>query len=239
MSMKLQVVDLSHWDPASDYEAVAAAGVIGVIYKSTQGTGYTDPTYKAQKKAALSAGLCWGSYHFGDCSDPEYQAENYLAFTKIEDNELFCLDFEDNQDCAMSINQAQTFIMTVEKALNRDGQCVFYSGNRVKDLLGTKKNAFLGERRLWLAQYGNTPQVQASWTETGYWLWQYSDGVYGPTPHEVDGVGPCDCNISAMSDADLCAQWATGSSTAPPEPPLATVRVIAPPGVKVIVQGGG
>jgi len=236
--MKLQVVDLSHWDPASDYEAVRAAGVSGVIYKSTQGTGYTDPTYYSQKKAALKAGLLWGSFHFGDCSDPEYQAENYVAFTKIGDGELFCLDFEDNQDCSMSINQAQTFILTVEKALNRDSQCVFYSGNRVKDLLGTKHNAFLGERRLWLAQYGNTPKVQASWSEKGYWLWQYTDGVYGPTPHEVDGIGPCDCNISAFSDADLAAQWATGSSTAPPEPPLATVRVIAPPGVKIVVQGG-
>jgi lysozyme len=61
MNMNYMVVDLSHYDPAHDYDAVKAAGVTGVIYKATQGQTYQDPTYPKQRRAALKAGLCWGA----------------------------------------------------------------------------------------------------------------------------------------------------------------------------------
>lgn len=226
--INLLVVDLSHWDPAKNYAQVKANGVVGVIYKSTQGTGYQDPTYKSQKKKALDAGLLWGSYHFGDDSDPDYQANNYISFTQPSADELICLDFEDNGSSSMGINQAQNFISAVESTLNRDQQCVFYSGNRVKDLLGSKRNAFLGARRLWLAQYGNTPVCQASWTT--YWLWQYTDGTYGPTPHTVDGcdAGGVDCNSYSGSSEQLISEWATGGQEIPPEPTPVQNTIVCP-----------
>ena len=51
------VVDLSHWDPADDYDAVKEDGIVGVIYKATEGQGYTDPTYVQQQNAAKMAEL--------------------------------------------------------------------------------------------------------------------------------------------------------------------------------------
>jgi lysozyme len=232
------VVDLSHYDPCNDYGKLAAAGIIGCIYKSTQGQSYTDPTYKAQRDSALAAGVLWGSYHFGDGSNPQGQVNNYLSFTDPQPDEIICLDFEDNGNNSMSIKQAQEFIDQAEQSLGRQNQAVFYSGNRAKDLLGSKVNAFLGARRLWLAQYGTNPVVQASWDS--YWLWQYTDGTSGPSPHTAPGCDPqIDCNSYDGSPEQLAAEWASGAGApvppAPVQPLVVTLTIDAPPGVTVNV----
>src|SRR5258708_426156 len=122
--INLLVVDLSHYDPASDYTAVKDCGIVGIIYKATQGQSYTDPTYQAQRAAAKNAGLKWGSYHFGDGSDSDGQVVNYLAFAQVEADELFCLDYEDNGNSTMGLEGARNFISGVESGLNRPGGCV-------------------------------------------------------------------------------------------------------------------
>ena len=244
MDINLLVVDLSHWDPAENYHQVAAAGVRGVIYKATQGTGYRDSTYAKQRQAALKAGLVWGAYHFGDASDPERQVENFLAYAQIDDQTLFSLDWEDNPNSQMKLEGARRFIDICEQKLGRPNQCVVYSGNTAKEALGNRNDAFFGARRLWLAQYSNKAVCQASWAS--YWLWQYSDGTYGPEPHTVDGcvVDGVDCNHYDGTGDELAAEWASGVP-APPPPPLPSELVVmitidVPVGVTVnVVQNPG
>ena len=232
-------VDLSHWDPADDYEAVAADGIEGVIFKATEGQSYTDPTYVSQQHAAKAAGLKWGSYHFADSSNTDGQVRNYLRFAAPDPDELFCLDWEDNGGNTMSASQAKDWITQVETALGRPGECVIYSGNTAKELIHGN-DPFFGSRRLWLAQYSSTPSWQQSWDT--YWLWQYTDGQYGPQPHSIDGVGPCDINSYAGTAEQLAAEWATGSAQPVPVPPdpapgdTVTVLITAPPGVSVKVR---
>src|SRR5258708_4393848 len=96
--IKAMVVDLSHWDPAQNYEEVADAGIVGVIYKATQGQSMTDATYVDQQKAAKAAGLRWGSYHFADGSNVDGQVANFMGFACPDPDELFALDWEDNPD---------------------------------------------------------------------------------------------------------------------------------------------
>jgi lysozyme len=232
------VIDLSHWDPADDYEAVKAEGIVGVIYKASEGQTYTDPTYVAQQRAAKAAGLKWGSYHFADASSVSGQIDNYLRFAAPDPDELFCCDWEDNPtgNGRMSVADCKTWITEVERALGREGQCVIYSGNTAKEQLGDKVDTFFGSRRLWLAQYSSTPAWQKSWH--GFWLWQFTDGEYGPTPHAIDGVGPCDVNsYNDGTPEQLVAEWATGSEDQPPAPapdqPVVNVLINAPPGVIV------
>jgi lysozyme len=233
------VIDLSHYDPANDYAKVKAAGIVGVIYKATQGTGYQDPTYDKQRSAALKAGLKWGAYHFGDGSDVKLQVANFLGFAQIDPETLFCLDFEPNSSSQMSLAQAKDFITQVENGLGRTAECVLYSGNQIKEQLGSKKDAWWGARRLWLAQYGTSPVVQASWKT--YWLWQYTDGTQGPKPHTVAGCdsGGVDCNSYSGTPEQLAAEWASGvPAPAPPPPPtnlIVTLTIDAPPGVTVNV----
>jgi lysozyme len=236
-------VDLSHHDPAEDYEAVKRDGIVGVVYKATEGGGYTDDTYVGQQAAAKAAGLLWGSFHFADGSSISKQIDNYLNFAAPDPDELFCLDWEDNPsgDGCMSLDDAKTWIAEVERELGRAGQCVLYSGNTAKDVLGDNVDEFLGARRLWLCQYGSTPSWQRSWDK--YWAWQFTDGVYGPSPHSIDGIGPCDINSYAGAAEQLVAEWATGSAEnyRPPQDivadtPVVNVLINAPEGVRVKVR---
>jgi lysozyme len=236
-------VDLSHWDPADDYNAVRSAGIVGVIYKATEGQGYMDDTYVQQQHAAKAAGLKWGSYHFADGSDVGGQISNYLAFAAPDPDELFCLDWEDNGGDTMSADDAKEWISKVEAALGRPGECVIYSGNTAKELIDGR-DPFFGARRLWLAQYGSEWETQESWSAP--WLWQYTDGVYGPTPHSISGIGPCDINSYDGPAKQLIEQWASGSAQPMPPPsprpqpkPAVTIDVAAPEGVRVRVLVNG
>lgn len=208
------VVDLSHWDPAYDYAAVREDGIAGVIYKATEGGNYTDPTYVEQQQMAKSYGLLWGGYHFADASDVLKQVDNFLRYCAPDPDELFCLDWEDNGGDKMSMNDVIVWIGEVEAALKREGQCVIYGGNTIKEALGDDVHPFFAERRLWLCHYADTPVVPASWDD--YWLWQYTDGIYGPTPHEIDGIGPCDINSFVGNAEKLADEWAGGRHAVPP-----------------------
>jgi len=232
------VVDLSHWDPADNYNAVADDGILGVIYKATEGQSYTDDTYVQQQHAAKAAGLKWGAYHFADASNVDGQVRNFMRFAAPDPDELFCLDWEDYGSNTMSAANVKNWITQVETALGRPGECVIYSGNTAKELINGR-DEFFGSRRLWLAQYGSSPSWQESW-ET-YWIWQFTDGFYGPSPHSIDGIGPCDINSYAGSAEQLIAEWASGSARPPsPIPPpsidYATVVIAAPPDIEVRVR---
>ena len=235
MTINPLVVDLSHYDPANNYAAVRRAGVVGCIYKCTQGTSYKDGTYVAQRNAALKAGLKWGAYHFADASDPQAQAANFLNTSKLTSDSLFCLDIEENGDSTVSEGQAETIVNAIEAGLGRPNECVIYSGNLIKEWLGNEKSSFWGARRLWLAQYGSNPEVQVSWEK--FWLWQYTDGTAGPEPHTIDGCAPAGIDISSYqgSAEQLAAEW-TSAALPSPEPEQLIVTIIAPPGVKVEVK---
>lgn len=228
---KPMVIDLSHWDPSDDYDAVRESGIVGVIYKATEGGSYTDDTYKSQREDALDAGLLWGAYHFANGTDVDDQVNNFIQFANVKPDELFCLDWEDVEGNTMSRAQAKEWIEKVEDRLGRPGQCVIYSGNVAKEKLGDDQDEFFGSRRLWLAHYTTgTPVCQESW-ET-YWLWQYSE------TGEVPGVdSKVDLNQFDGSPAELKAQWATGEAEPSPEPDLKTVTVTitAPRGIIVNV----
>src|SRR5215831_13825116 len=140
------VVDLSHYDPASDYAAAKRGGMVGVIYKATQSQTWTDDTYVQQQHAAKAAGLKWGCYHFADGSDVDGQVAVFMRFACPDPDELFCLDWEDNDGNKMSASQAREWIEKVEAALNRPGECVIYSGNTAKEALGNSKDTFFGSR---------------------------------------------------------------------------------------------
>lgn len=234
-------VDLSHWVMADDYGAVKRDGIIGVIYKATEGQTYTDDTYVGQQQAAKAVGLKWGSYHFADASNVHGQIDNYLRFAAPDPDELFCLDWEDNPtgNGKMSLANAKTWITEVERQLGREEQCVIYSGNTAKEALGDTVDPFFGARRLWLCQYGSTPSWQKSWDS--YFGWQFTDGQYGPEPHEIDGIGPCDINSYDGPAEQLAAEWATGrkgDDVPVPDPgrPIVNVLINAPPNVTVKVR---
>jgi lysozyme len=233
------VVDLSHHDPADDYGRVKVAGIVGVIYKATEGTTYTDDTYVEQQKAAKAAGLKWGSYHFAHPGNIQGQIDNYMRFACPDPDEIFCLDWEEVSTGTMSAAEARQWIEGVEKALKRPGQCVIYSGNVAKEKI-SGVDPFFGARRLWLAQYSSNPTCQSSWSK--FWLHQFTDGQVGPQPHTIPGIGPCDINSYAGAPDQLIVEWATGGvapvpPTPEPAPEVATVAITITGDVKVTING--
>jgi peptidoglycan hydrolase-like protein with peptidoglycan-binding domain len=79
-----QLIDISSWQHPNgqpiDWQAVAGAGVWGVIVKATQGAAYVNPWFAGDVEGARSAGLATGAYHFaepGGASAPD-QAGHHL-----------------------------------------------------------------------------------------------------------------------------------------------------------------
>jgi lysozyme len=183
------IVDLSHHNGNVDLARAQAAGIVGVIHKATQGTGYTDPMYQANKANAQDAGLLWGAYHFGVGADGVEQADHFLQVVQPGAQDLLVLDFESNRHGpTMTLEEARAFVTHVNETLG--GFPGFYSGHDIKHALGTTTDPVLAQCWFWLAQYGPTPVVPVNWAT--WTMWQYTDGGHGPPPHEVPGIGRCD-----------------------------------------------
>jgi lysozyme len=111
----------------------------------------------------------------------------------------------------MTINQAREF---VEHASEVTGAFPgLYSGHLIKEQLGgvIPPDPLLSNGFLWIAQYNgpkplNIPPPFKTWT-----FWQYTDGVHGPEPHRVNGVGVCDRNQFNGSLAQLRKLWSSSS----------------------------
>ncbi len=201
------IVDTSHHNGNVNFDKAKADGIQAVIQKATQGLLNIDPTYKTNKAKATKAGLLWGAYHFGTGGDGVAQAERFLSVVGTDANTLHVLDFEPNNTGAtMSLTDAHGFVTHVAEKTGRFPG--LYSGHLVKEMLGARRDALLAKCWLWLAQYGPTAVVQATWD---HWtMWQYTDGAIGNEPHSVAGIGRCDRDRFNGTAADLNKFWPSG-----------------------------
>ncbi len=198
------VVDLSHHNGNVDLGKAKADGILGVIHKATQGTGYTDPMYATNRQKAQSAGLFWGAYHFGTGDDAQQQAQHFLSAVQPGSHDLLVLDFETNtQGSSMSLDQARQFVQIVQAQTGRWPG--LYSGIYIKNLLGNNHDPVLANCWFWLSEYGPTAKIPANWPT--WTLWQYTDGSVGPQPHTVDGIGACDRDTFNGDNSGLMKFW--------------------------------
>ena len=197
------VCDLSHHNTVTSFPAVYAAGIRGVIHKSSQGSTLPDKTYASRRKDAVAAGLLWGAYHFGDSSTVANQVSNFLRCADPDENTLLALDWEDQGSRTMSLAQAKEFLQLV---FDRTGQRpVLYSGNVAKEKLGGRPDPFLNRHRLWLCEYGDTARYPPGWDK--HWLWQFSADGSGPLPHSVAGITDIGVDLNVFGGTDLAAEW--------------------------------
>ena len=216
------VVDISHHNGNVDLEKAQQAGIVGVIHKGTQGTRMFDNQYGVNRQKAAAAGLLWGAYHFGTNADGAAQADYFLSKINADKHTLLVLDYEPNGIATMTLTQAKAFVSRVNAVTGRYPG--LYSGSLIKQQLGGKPpDPILSQCFLWLAQYGLQPRgIPATWSS--WTFWQYTDGVAGPPPHAVDGIGPCDRDQFNGTLAELQALWgvatnATATTEASDGPP--------------------
>jgi len=205
------VIDISHHNGNVDLGQAAGDGIVGVIHKATQGTGFTDPAYLSNKQKADDAGLMWGAYHFATGSDAIAQADHFLDVVAPDDQTLIVLDFEENtQGASMTLDGARAFVNRINDKVGRFPG--LYGGAYLKQLLGKTIDPVLAQCWLWLSQFGPTPVVPANWQT--FTMWQYTDGKVGPEPHTVNGVGPCDRDQFNGDMDGLKALWGVAAAAA-------------------------
>lgn len=193
------VIDLSHFNTVTSFPNIKSAGIVGIIHKATEGTGWSDPTYAGRKPQALAAGLLWGAYHFGTNADGAEQAQYFLKIVNPGPNDLLALDFEENPSSQMTIAQAEQFVTEVFTQTGRYPG--FYSDALAGKLLGNNKSAILANCWFWRAQYGSSaPIVPPTWST--WTMWQYTES--GP----VSGISaPCDRDTFNGTMDQLSQLW--------------------------------
>lgn len=213
---KASVIDLSRYNVLTDFAAVRATGIQGVILKASENATYRDKTYADKRSRATAAGLLIGAYHFITKAPVKDQVANFFAAAQPDDKMLMALDYEDYGDNEATLDQVQEFLLLADGRLGRP--LVLYSGNTIKEALGARIDNFFAAHKLWHAQYpknpdATTPTVQATWKSTGPWLWQFS------AKGRIAGiVGDVDLNDFLGISLDL--EWAPKAALPPRPQPL-------------------
>jgi lysozyme len=212
------VIDISHHNVGPlhggeiDFNAIRSAGIVGVICKASEGSGYGDPTYADRRVAIESAGLKHGAYHFNTGEAVAAQIDRFFREADPSDKTLMVLDFEKQTVAAkgdMSVQQMVAFLRQVEARLGR--KAAIYSGNRLREniaKLDAEDQAYVTSHRLWHCQYGPKAVLPKGFSK--YWLWQYAADGFGPLPHGIKGVNGLGTDMSTyQGTADqLAAEWA-------------------------------
>ena len=183
-------VDVSHHQGDVDWERVRRDRIEFAYLKATEGSGFTDPRFLANARAARSAGLRVGGYHyFSTCSPGAPQGEHFARVLDAAPARSMppAIDLELLGNCSdppprpVLLDEVRAFIDVVER---RTGQRVvvyaypeFETRYRFADAL---------DRRQWVRRIGNRPPSR------DWFIWQKDDQAV------IDGIsGPADLNVLA------------------------------------------
>lgn len=200
---KILGIDVSHFEPALDWNKAKSGGVKFMYTKATEGVAHLDSMLKAHISSARSAGVLAGAYHFFHASmDAKAQASFYL---KSIEGMIFdlphCLDWEsgsaDGVASAVQKMKARTWLDIVEKATGKVP--VIYGGESFLRELVLDSN--FARYPLWLAHYGVSEDkihIPKPWSK--YTIWQWTDAGVVPG---LAGGRHVDCNYFQGSLIEL------------------------------------
>jgi len=211
-------IDVSYYQGAIDWNAVAGSGIRYAFLKATEGVACVDRAFAKNRAKAAQAGILRGAYHFFSPTDPPApQASLFLRTVgQLEPGDLPpVLDLE-APDHWISIPQPERirvvteWLEAVESALGGP-PIVYLSPAFAIEVL--KNHPALARHRAWLAHYTDAPSPRipkpwASWT-----FWQHTHG--GRTP----GIStPVDLNWfnGSLDDLQTLAQPAWPAAPATP-----------------------
>lgn len=179
--------DLSHWQGEHSVQDFRAAlrRLSTLWFKSSQGTGYEDPTFvdnvaKARKARADSV----GAYHFVEQGSPKSQVANLLRQIRRTDGvDFIVIDWEQG-DRRTALTIARTLRDQHVPVLEYRGAWARAHGGDIKACDGAV-----------VPQYGPAHLDPANKPKhLPLVMWQYSDGVYNGTryPTTIPGIGKTD-----------------------------------------------
>jgi lysozyme len=219
------VIDISRGVTVSDFREVRRSNILGVIHKASEGGDYADSACAARRPQAESAGLLWGTYHFGTGAYSGVdQARFFLASSRPGPRTLLALDLEANDynpSNSMTLDQAEEFVRTVAGVTGRLPVVyvhpIWANGDPLPGsglTFGARitPDSILARCGLWVADYHDSPELPLAWAAKGWRLWQYagdesaSRPAYGAT-NIVKGVSHCDRNLFNGDAAALSQFW--------------------------------
>ena len=164
-------VDVSDYDPSTQWTTVQHSGRGFAFIKATEGTTYTNPLYASDWSSSKSAGLLRGAYHFfhpGD--DPTVQAQFFLrTMGALGANDLPpLLDWEvtDSMSSATQIENALIWLQAVEAATGKIP--VIYVAPAFWNALGNPTE--FARYPLFIANYDTScPDVPPPWSTWTFW----------------------------------------------------------------------
>lgn len=187
-AQKFDVADISHHDVISDWAALKTA-TGGLYMKATEGGTYVDPMLDSYTKAALSAGLPVGFFHYfwptADTAGAVSQATHfYRAIQSYAYTFYPAVDVEETNNLTAAQISAATlaFCQTFEK-LSGHSLLVYCSRNFADKYL---TDTALTKYGLWVADYtGREPAKAGVWKS--YAMWQYTNRASLPgVPNPMD-----------------------------------------------------
>lgn len=180
--------DVSNWQGPVDWRAERKL-IVGCYAKTSQGTGYTDPTFARRLRNATYAGIWhFGGYHFctPGSGSPEAQADRLLALAPLAPGRLRpCLDCEANPLKLGPGQLAAWYLGAVIRVHKRTGYWpVIYGSPSYLSSFAVFHPEVFGRCPLWLASYGVTHGPPAPWS---HWsAWQYTSSFSDPAVGRVD-----------------------------------------------------
>lgn len=192
----LEGIDVSRWQATIDYAKVSGAGKRFVIAKATEGIGFLDANYVANRSGAMSAGLAFTAYHFArpdlNPTNPAGEADWFVGKLGLVPGMLVpALDLEvaGNLGTTGLQDWVGAWLGTVY-ARTGVRPMIYTSPAFWKKYLGdTTMFADEGYSVLWVAHWGvSQPTIPASnWGGRGWTFWQYtSDGSVPGIDGRVD-----------------------------------------------------
>lgn len=154
--------DVSNYQPinfALDLPGDSVHPVDFTIIKITEGTGYVNPKWTAQRQWARDHGMSVGFYHFGRPGDMVAQADYFLSKVMLQQGDHLWFDWE---DAGISSAQKDAWISYVQGRApgHRVGLYCNTSFWKTRD-----QSSFAGDG-LWIATGGypaGQPPIQSNW----------------------------------------------------------------------------
>lgn len=196
MSNSTLVADVSSNNGSVDIAAYRAAGHVLLAIKATEGEGFVSPTHRQWATECGRHGVGVLHYHFArpdTGSDPEAEARFFLeaALPLAGGRDYLSLDLEraTPQGWAHDPAWSRTFDEYV-RAHSRFATILYANRSTLQAGSGWLSKA---PERYWDADWSGGPDF----APVGGWvaLRQFTDGVFGPEPHSLLGIGRCDVNV--------------------------------------------
>lgn len=177
-------IDASHHQGPIAWRRVARAGIDFAYLKASEGTGFTDPDFAANRREATRAGIDVAGYHYFQlCSDGAAQAEHFLAVLGDAPPSIPpALDLELQGSCADPppaaelLAEVRTFLRRVDRATGTPTLVYLYP--EFEERFGFADD--LATHPQWVRRLGEQPP-RRTWA-----VWQHDDA--GSVPGMTGGV---------------------------------------------------